>query len=173
MLYGNILWDLDSSKYRLIDFEYSGFNLIGADITNVLTETTYLYDAPQWPGFERNPKLFGKLDHVMNLVKIYLAYLKLYLYRRTQHSKGDYISKVPESLKKILKLDLEAKYFEEEVKMLDMPQNKELNEKMQNSAVIATIDQQQIDFIMRLLFITFDYFFIISLELVLNYVLIT
>ena len=151
MIHGNILWDIEKEKYQLIDFEYTGFNLLGADIINLCLESAYEYDTPKWPYFEREFSLIGSDDHMEELIRFYVAFLKLYLVRRGKLNGEDYVKAVPLELLKTFGLDLTKceSPFDKELHFLDSKQTKEFISEFSKSDVYMSVTEEQIKFIKR------------------------
>jgi thiamine kinase-like enzyme len=151
MIHGNMLWNFTKNKYQLIDFEYAGFNIIGADIINICLESLYEYDTPEWPFYQRNSKVFGSDDHMNHLIKVYLAFFKLYLVLRSRKNGEEYTKTIPEKLVNILQLDLSKSEspFDDELTLLDNCQTKDFPEIFSKSKVFASINENQINFVKR------------------------
>lgn len=149
MIHGNILWNIEKEKYQLIDFEYSGFNLLGADIINLCLESAYEYDTAQWPFFEREFPLIGSDEHMDRLIHHYIAYLKLYLIRRARESGTDYASKIPASLLENLELDLKDPELAKEEGFLDSSQTDENSSNFEKSKAFLSVKESQKRFVKR------------------------
>lgn len=151
LIHGNVLWDLDKLKYQLIDFEYAGFNLIGADIVNICIESIYEYDLPEWPFYLRNSEAFGSDQHMSHLIHTYLAFFKLYLISRARKIGAEYIETVPKDLLQVLELDLgqTSSPFDDELSLLQSAQTKEFSELVRKSKVYSSITKEQIAFIKK------------------------
>lgn len=43
LFYKNILFSIEKQKYLLIDFEYSGYDMLGIDLANIFNEIMFDY----------------------------------------------------------------------------------------------------------------------------------
>lgn len=148
LLPGNILFDLNLKKYQFIDFEYSGFNIIGADIVNILIESTYTYDTGVWPDFKRNNTLFGSSEELEQLIHFYLAYFKLFMYKNYKIN-FEYLNKIPSHLKTMLTLDFSLSYFSEDEHLLSKEDNFDNLSEFKNSKSYKSVTQDQINFVKK------------------------
>ena len=149
VIHGNVLWDFEKEKYQLIDFEYAGFNVIGADIANLLMESLYKFDIKKWPDFERDFKHFPSPEYVSELIKIYISYFKLNIYERAQENVDNYFQKIPKKLIQSLELDFSESFYKEEVNILKNKQTNNYINVIQKTKVYQSVTLSQIDFIKR------------------------
>jgi thiamine kinase-like enzyme len=149
MIHGNILWNLEKKKYQLIDFEYTGFTLMGADIINLCLESAYEYDTPKWPFFEREFPLIGDDEHMKKLIRFYLAYFKLCLVKRAKENKNNYAEKIPKDILENLNINIKNGQFEDEVFLLDTIQDANNLKQLEKSKVFLSVDDKQIWFVKK------------------------
>lgn len=69
---GNILWATHTPEIILIDFEFSGPNLLGMDLINFINELMSDYHHPHAPFFKIRTSLFPKLQDLREMVHFFL-----------------------------------------------------------------------------------------------------